>query len=205
MRFPAWICPSRHLYDRPERMRASLGTVLATWAVLAGLAAVFVQLTQAQGSGRRLTLPGLGTVLEAYASRWRSSSPPSASAPAAQAASTPRPVQGADGQGVQAGGGLDGQPGGHRPYLLEVPFHVRAAGDGGNDREQVEQAEDDSDGRGGLPQGGGGAEAEQGDQRQVQHRPECGAEHRPACDGERRVAVGRADPVAGQDEPSRQE
>jgi hypothetical protein len=53
---PAWICPSRHLYDRPERMRASLGTVLAAWAVLAGLAAVFVQLTQAQGSAQRLTL-----------------------------------------------------------------------------------------------------------------------------------------------------
>jgi len=37
-------------------MRASLGTVLAAWAVLAGLAAVFVQLAQAQGSLQRLTL-----------------------------------------------------------------------------------------------------------------------------------------------------
>jgi hypothetical protein len=54
---PAWVWPSRHLlYDRPERMRASLGTVLAAWAVLAGLAAVFVQLAQAQGSLQRLTL-----------------------------------------------------------------------------------------------------------------------------------------------------
>ena len=53
---PVWVCPSRHLYDRPERMRASLGTVLAAWAALAGLAAVFVELTQAQGSAQRLTL-----------------------------------------------------------------------------------------------------------------------------------------------------
>jgi hypothetical protein len=53
---PAWVCPSRHLYDRPGRMRASLGAVLAAWAVLAGLAAVFVQLTQAQGSVQGLTL-----------------------------------------------------------------------------------------------------------------------------------------------------
>jgi hypothetical protein len=53
---PAWVRPPRHLYDRPERMRASLGTVLAAWAVLVGLAAVFAQLTQAQGSTQRLTL-----------------------------------------------------------------------------------------------------------------------------------------------------
>jgi len=53
---PVWICPSRHLHDRPARMRASLGAVLAAWAVLAGLAAVFVQLAQAQGAGQGLTL-----------------------------------------------------------------------------------------------------------------------------------------------------
>ncbi|HCU91405.1 MAG TPA: hypothetical protein DHU96_01015 [Actinobacteria bacterium] len=45
---PAWIWPARHLFDRPARMRASLATVLVAWAVLAGLAAVFLQLTQAQ-------------------------------------------------------------------------------------------------------------------------------------------------------------
>ena len=53
---PAWICPSPHLHDRPARMRASLGAVLAAWAVLAGLAAVFAQLAQAQGSAQSLTL-----------------------------------------------------------------------------------------------------------------------------------------------------
>ena len=47
---PAWIWPGRHLYDRPARMRASLATVLVAWTVLTGLAAVFVQLTQAQPS-----------------------------------------------------------------------------------------------------------------------------------------------------------
>ena len=53
---PAWVRPSRQLHDRPERMRASLGTVLAAWVVLAGLAAVFTQLTQAQGSTQHVTL-----------------------------------------------------------------------------------------------------------------------------------------------------
>jgi hypothetical protein len=53
---PAWVWPSRHLHDRAGRMRASLGTVLAAWAVLAGLAAVFMQLAQAQPSLQRLTL-----------------------------------------------------------------------------------------------------------------------------------------------------
>jgi hypothetical protein len=45
---PAWLWPPRHLHDGPARMRASLATVLAAWAVLAGLAAVFVQLAQDQ-------------------------------------------------------------------------------------------------------------------------------------------------------------
>jgi hypothetical protein len=44
------ISPPRHLYDPPARMRASLATVLAAWAVLAGLAAVFASFTQAQPS-----------------------------------------------------------------------------------------------------------------------------------------------------------
>ena len=47
---PAWLWPARHLHDRPARMRASLSTVLLAWVVLAGLAAVFVQLAQVQGS-----------------------------------------------------------------------------------------------------------------------------------------------------------
>ena len=55
---PAWIWPARHLYDRPARMRASLATVLVAWTVLAGLAAVFVQLTQAQPTLQAVTLSG---------------------------------------------------------------------------------------------------------------------------------------------------
>ena len=53
---PAWACPPRHLYDRRERMRASVATVGMAWALLAGLGAVFVQLAQAQGSLQTLTL-----------------------------------------------------------------------------------------------------------------------------------------------------
>jgi hypothetical protein len=53
---PAWACPPRHLYDRRERMRASLATVGMAWALLAGLAAVFTQLAQAQGRVQASTL-----------------------------------------------------------------------------------------------------------------------------------------------------
>jgi hypothetical protein len=44
----ARMWPSRHLYDPPARMRASLATVGVAWTVLAGLAAVFASFTQAQ-------------------------------------------------------------------------------------------------------------------------------------------------------------
>jgi hypothetical protein len=46
---PAWFWPSRHLFDRPARMRSSLATALVAAAMLTGLGLVFAQLTQAQG------------------------------------------------------------------------------------------------------------------------------------------------------------
>ena len=46
---PAWFWPSRHLHDRPARMRASLATALMSWSMLTGLGLVFAQLTQLQG------------------------------------------------------------------------------------------------------------------------------------------------------------
>ena len=60
---PAWICPPRHLHDRPARMRSSLATALMSWSMLTGLALVFAQLTQLQG----LTAPGHPEVRLAYA------------------------------------------------------------------------------------------------------------------------------------------
>ncbi len=60
---PAWICPPRHLHDRPARMRSSLATALVAWSMLAGLGLVFAQLTQFQG----LTVPGHPEVRWAYA------------------------------------------------------------------------------------------------------------------------------------------
>jgi hypothetical protein len=48
---PAWMWPPRQLHDRDARMRASLGTVLVTGAMLAGVCLTFVQLTQFQGYG----------------------------------------------------------------------------------------------------------------------------------------------------------
>ncbi len=53
---PAWVRPPRNLYDQPARMRASLATVLMAWTALAGLAAVFIQLAQAQPSAQSRTL-----------------------------------------------------------------------------------------------------------------------------------------------------
>jgi hypothetical protein len=46
---PAWIWPPRQLHDQEARMRASLGTVLVSGAMLAGVGLVFAQLTQFQG------------------------------------------------------------------------------------------------------------------------------------------------------------
>jgi hypothetical protein len=46
---PAWVRSSRHLYDGPARMRASLASVLMAGSMVIGLGLVFAQLTQAQG------------------------------------------------------------------------------------------------------------------------------------------------------------
>jgi hypothetical protein len=46
---PAWIWPPRQLHDQEARIRASLGTVLVSGAMLAGVGLVFAQLTQFQG------------------------------------------------------------------------------------------------------------------------------------------------------------
>jgi hypothetical protein len=53
---PAWVWPPRQLHDRSGRMRSSLATVGVAWVLLAGLAAVFAQLAQAQGSSQGLAL-----------------------------------------------------------------------------------------------------------------------------------------------------
>ena len=53
---PAWAWPPRHLQDGSGRMRSSLATTGIALALLAGLGAVFVQLTQAQGSTQGTTL-----------------------------------------------------------------------------------------------------------------------------------------------------
>jgi len=60
---PAWFWPQRHLHDRPARMRASLGTALMSWSMLAGLGLVFAQLTQLQA----LAPPGHPQIRWAYA------------------------------------------------------------------------------------------------------------------------------------------
>jgi hypothetical protein len=59
---PAWVCPPRHLHDRPARMRSSLATALMAWSMLTGLGLVFAQLTQLQG----FTAPGHPEVRWAY-------------------------------------------------------------------------------------------------------------------------------------------
>jgi hypothetical protein len=53
---PAWAWPPRHLRNGSGRMRSSLATTGIAWALLAGLGAVFAQLTQAQPSTQGATL-----------------------------------------------------------------------------------------------------------------------------------------------------
>jgi MFS family permease len=53
---PVWVCPPRQLHDGSARIRSSIATTGIAWALLAGLAAVFTQLTQAQGSTQGATL-----------------------------------------------------------------------------------------------------------------------------------------------------
>jgi hypothetical protein len=63
---PAWVWPPRQLHDKPARIRSSLATTGIAWALLAGLAAVFVQLTQAQGSTQGTTLAQHPVIQWAY-------------------------------------------------------------------------------------------------------------------------------------------
>ena len=75
----------------------------------------------------------------------------------------------------------------------------RVGDEGRDDREQVQQAEHQSDGRRGVAYRSSDPEAEQGDERQVQDRagggPDVGAR------GEGRVPVRGSEPVAGEDQP----
>src|SRR6266496_4199905 len=70
-------------------------------------------------------------------------------------------LPGAQRYAAQPGGGLDVEAGGHGRDLVEAVLPVRVDGVGEN-REQVEQAEDDPDGGGGVAYGGGDAEGGEG-------------------------------------------
>ena len=53
---PVWVSPPRQLHNGSARMRSSLATTGVAWALLAGLAAIFAQLAQAQPSSQGSTL-----------------------------------------------------------------------------------------------------------------------------------------------------
>ena len=85
---------------------------------------------------------------------------------------------------------LDGEPGGHRGDLLEVSS--QRVGDGlGEEGRQVEQAEHGSDGYGGVADGGGDAEAEQGDEDEIEDAAGRGAQRRTVADRDERRTRGR--------------
>jgi hypothetical protein len=63
---PAWAWPPRQLHDGSGRMRSSLATTGIAWALLAGLAAIFVQLAQAQPSSQGATLAQHPVIQWAY-------------------------------------------------------------------------------------------------------------------------------------------
>jgi hypothetical protein len=88
---------------------------------------------------------------------------------------------------------------GHRAGLLQAPLEGRA-GQPGGDREQVEEPEHGPRGRRGVTHGGGHAEAEQRDQRQVQRRAARGPAH-PAAEQVEPVAW--REPAGRQDEQPR--
>ena len=64
---------------------------------------------------------------------------------------------------------MDGEPGGHGADLLEVPVPGGVRDKLGEERKEVEKPEDQSDGRGGVADGGGNAEAEEGDENEVEN------------------------------------
>jgi hypothetical protein len=70
---------------------------------------------------------------------------------------------------VHVRGVLDREPGGHRSDLFEVALPGRVGDDLFDDREEVEEPKHESDRRGRVSHGGGNAEAEQRDQREVEN------------------------------------
>src|ERR1039458_8272911 len=68
---------------------------------------------------------------------------------------------GTDRQTAETGGGLDGEPSAHGRGPLDAAMPVRASHGGGDDRGEVEQAEDGPDGRPGVPDDRGDARSEE--------------------------------------------
>ena len=91
--------------------------------------------------------------------------------------------------------GLYIQAGGHRAELVQVPVPGRAEDAPRDDREQVEQREHDPDRHRRVPDRGGDAQAEQRDQREVEHRAGGGPQHRTAGQRQRLVAMAGVKPA----------
>ena len=72
----------------------------------------------------------------------------------------------------------------------------------GQERGQVEQGEGRSDRDGGVADGGGDAEGEQGDEGEVDDVAGGGSQGRRVGEGDERVAVGGSDPGPGEQEPA---
>src|SRR5450631_852918 len=107
---------------------------------------------------------------------------------------------GVDHEVVEIYGVLDGEPGVHWADLIQVSLPV-GVGDGiGEYREEVQDAEDGPDRRGGVAHGGGGSETEQGDQGEVENRAGGGAQCGGVGQGDCRVAVGGGEPMAVEDD-----
>ena len=127
---------------------------------------------------------------------------PRISAPAAQAAVTPRPLPRGEREGPHADGGLDVQARRHGGDLLQVAGQHLVGDDHGHDREQQQHAEDGADPGGRVADRGGDAEGEQRDQREVKDRAADGPQVGGVAKRQGNVAVRRRQAPRGQDQPS---
>ena len=119
----------------------------------------------------------------------------------ADAARTPRPVQGAMGRWWRLVVAWIASPAVMGPICWRCRCQWGVGGEGGGDWEEVEEAEHAGDGGRRVAQGGREADAEHGDESEVEDRAGCGAERGCIEQRERCVAVGAGEAFAGQDEP----
>ncbi len=146
--------PSRRMHER---------SVIGSWSVLPGIRNDRGSSSCGSGARRDDDTHGTSSIPEAKQGPAGDESYPSPNGEHTKASPW------ADGQALQVRSGLNRKPGRHGTDLFEVPVPCRIADDLSEKWEQVKESEDDSDRGSRLSYGGGGAEAEQRDENEVDH------------------------------------